>query len=96
MYFYPGKTKTFVRGFNKSRQELFLSRQITLPGIEEIQSQQIGGKKRTARNEVRTARIFAAESACNLDFFGLPAKPVFLRALVLAARMTPVYRNFGS
>lgn len=95
MYFYPGKTKTFVRAFNKLRAERFLDRPISLPGLEEMQSQQIGSIVRTARSVARTERSNAAKSARNLDFFGLPEEEVFLRALVLAARMTPVYRSLG-
>jgi len=95
MYYYPGKRLTYIRVFNKAAKLRFFDRQMTLSGLDEMQSQQIGGKKRTARSEARTERILAVESASNLDFFGLSSEPVFLRALVLAARMTPVYRNSG-
>lgn len=96
MYYYPGKRLTYIRAFNKGMKLRFLDCQMSFPGVDEMQSQQIGGKKRTARSEARTERILAVESASNLDFFGFPEEPVFLRALVLAARMTPVYRNSGS
>lgn len=96
MYYYPGKRLTYIRIFNKAANLRFLDLQMSLPGLEEMQSQQICKVERTARSEARTERSTPAKSASNLDFFGLPAKPVFLRALVLAARMTPVYRNFGS
>lgn len=96
MYFYPGKIKTYIRAFNKGMKLRFQDSQMTLPGLVEMQSQQFDGKKRTARSAARTERILAAESASNLDFFGFSPEPVLLRALVLAARMTPVYRNSGS
>lgn len=95
MYYYPGKRLTYIRAFNKAAKLRFLDRQLSLLGLEEMQSQQIGKAESDARSGARTERSAAAESAFDLDFFGLPSESVFLRALVLAARMTPVYRNLG-
>lgn len=48
---------------------------------------------RTARSVARTDRTGAVDLAFDLAFFGHLRRVLFLRALVLAARMTPVYKS---
>ncbi|MDP2784803.1 MAG: hypothetical protein Q8O38_09470, partial [Sulfurimicrobium sp.] len=80
MYYYPGKRLIYIRAFNKAAKlrfyDLFLDRQLALPGFDEMQSQQIGGEARTARSVARTERTGTADSALDLDFFGLPEQPL--------------------